>query len=389
MQDLKDLLASPDGVRFLESHDIFVAQEEFVARLQDPVQGRLTESYGAEHTRPVYALQQVYIDCTQSMLDRMALLDRLERHEDCFPFFLWIDTDLAGTDALMLRFFWPLFGKKVSVRLSAGANDQLELRFIPIDTSRVQQALDKLDTYLSQSITGRKKVTRARAKERYEQLKAVFLQRTSGVHSELNHRVTYFLLDQQAGLNPFSVLVSDFLGRDLMTAEVDLFLNHIDDAIRVFNDAVQALHARGIDPKVRPLAADYLPLTFSCLSCRRRLRLRREVQGHDHFAVASCRCQKQYRFHLGSRRLSIDNIAQAGPWSPDVSLALFMNDFVSGYVGGGSSGIYYGFVMKEVLEKVLHKRRVPILLPQPTGANDSASEPFDSLLYRYLMTPTG
>ena len=114
------------------------------------------------------------------MLDRMALLERFEPHEDCFPFFLWIDTDLAGTDALMLRFFWPLFGKKVSVRLSAGAHDHRELRFIPIEPPRVQQALDKLGVYLSQSITGRKKVTRAKAQDRYEQLKAVFLQHTSG-----------------------------------------------------------------------------------------------------------------------------------------------------------------------------------------------------------------
>ena len=386
MQDLKALLASPDGVRFLESHDIFVAQEEFLARLQEPVQPGLIAGVPPERTKPVYALQQLYVDCTQSMLDRIALLDQLERREDCFPFFLWIDTDLAGTDALMLRFFWPLFGKKASVRLSAAANDQLELRFIPTDASRLRQALDKLNSYVSQSITGRKKVTRARAKDRYEQLKAVFLQPTSRVHSELNHRVTYFLLDRQVGLNPVSVLVSDLLGCDLITAEVNLFLNHIDDGIRVFNDAVQALQARGIDPKVKPLAEDYLPLNFSCLDCRRRLRLQREVRGRDHFAVTSCKCQRKYRFHLGGRRLSVDDIARSGPWSPDVSLTLFMNDSVSGYVGGGSSAIYYGLVMKEVLEKVLHKRRVPILLPQPTGVDGGQPERFDSLLYRYLMT---
>ncbi len=349
----------------------------------------LAESLGVEHQKPIYALQQIYIDCTQSMLDRMIILDRFERHEDCFPFFLWIDTDLARTDALMLRFFWPLFGKKVSTRLSAGVYDNLELRFIPIEIPRIQQALEKLETYLSQSITGRKKVTRAHARDRYERLKAVFLQQTSGVLSELNHRVAYFLLNEQAGLDPFSVLVSDLIGRDLITAEINLFLNHLDEAISVFNDAVHGLYAEQIDPQVKPLPADYLPLHVSCSNCRRRLRLHRETQGHDHFAVASCRCQSQYRFHLGSRQLSIDDIVQAGSWSPDVSLTLFMNDFVSGYVGGGSSGIYYGLVMQDVLEKVLHKRRVPILLPQPSTVDDNDPEPFDSLLYRYLMHLTG
>lgn len=388
MQDLNDLLASPDGVRFLESQDILVDREEFVSRLQDPAQPALSESYGVEGSKPVYALQQVYLDCTQSMLDRMALLEQLEQNGDCFPFFLWIDTDLAGTDALMQRFYWPLFGKKASVRISAGANAQLELRFIPIDTATVQQGLDKLNTYLSQSITGRKKVTRARARDRYEQLREVFLENSNGVLSELNYNVTYFLLNQHAGLNPFPVIVSDLLDRDLLTEEVNLYLNRIDDVIHVFNDAVQALYKRGIDPKVKPLDADYLPLNFTCLDCHRRLRLRREVQGSDSFAVAKCKCQKQYRFHLGNSQLSMDEIVQAGPWSPDVSLTLFMNDYVSGYVGGGSSGIYYGLVMKDVLEKVLQKRRVPVLLPQPTAKNNDP-EAFDSLLYRYLMTHTG
>jgi hypothetical protein len=389
IRDLKDVLSSPDGVHFLASQDIFVAPDDFVTRLQAPVQSGLAESFGTAGQKPLYALQQIYVDCTQSMLDRMALLDRFGPHEDCFPFFLWIDTDLTGTDALMHRFFWPLFGKKVSVRLSAGAHDNRELRLVPIEMSRMQQALEKLDVYLSQSITGRKKVTRSKARDKYEQLKAVFLHQTDGMLSELNHRVAYFLLNNQAGLNPFSILVSDLLGRDLITLEINGFLNYLDEAIRVFNDTVQALHAQAIDPKVKPLAADYLPLHFSCLDCRRRLRLHREMQGSDHFAVASCKCQNHYRFHLGSRRLSIDAIVHAGPWSPDVSLTLFMNDFVSGYIGGGSSGIYYGLVMKEVLEKVLHKRRVPILLPQPSAVDANNPEFVDSLLYRYLMDHTG
>ena len=112
------------------------------------------------------------------------------------------------------------------------------------------------------------------------------------------------------------------------------------------------------------------------------------MQGRDVVAVATCRGQNRYRFHLGNHRLSIDEIVEAGSWSPDVSLTLFMNDVVSGYIGGGSSGIYYGLVMKEVLEKVLQKRRVPILLARPTRADDDP-EAIDSLLYSYLMNHTG
>ena len=387
--ELKDLLASPDGVEFLASHGIFTEHDDFVACLQAPAQAGLTDPFGTAYQKPVYALQQIYVDCTQSMLDRMAILARFEPQADCFPFFLWIDTDLAGTDVLMLRLVWPLFEKKVSVRMSPAANDQLELRSIPIEIDRVQQALDKLDVYLSQSITGRKKVARGRAKTRYEELKAVFLQQTTGTISELNHRVTYFLLHRQTRLNPVSMLVSDLLERELLPAEINVFLNHLDAAIRVFNQTVETIASQGIDPKVKPLAEHYLPLHVTCSDCRRRLRLRRETQGYDHYAVTQCKCDRAYRFYLGSRQLSMDGIAQGGPWSPDVCLTLFLNDFVSGYVAGGSSGIYYGLVMKEVLENVLQKRRVPILLPQSAGVTGHGTDSVDSLLYRYLMDQDG
>jgi hypothetical protein len=249
----------------------------------------------------------------------------------------------------------------------------------------VEQALEKLNVYLGQSITGRKKVTRSKVRAKYEDLKAVFLQQPDGRLSELNHRVMYFLLNQQAGLDPASMIVSDLLDRDLITGEINTYLNHLDAAIDTFNAAVGALQAEGIDPKVKPLAADYLPLHFSCPDCHRRLRLHRERQGPDQFATASCKCRRQYRFHLGRQELSMAAIARAGAWSPDVSLTLFLNDFVSGYIGGGSSGIYYGLVMKTVLEKVLHKRRVPILLPQATRAEREEPAEVDSLLYRYLL----
>jgi hypothetical protein len=385
MRNLNDLLKTPDGVAFLASHDILINPDHFIERLELPVQSGLIPSAGTEHHKPIYALQQIYVDCTQSMLDRIRLLHRFSSHPDCFPFFLWIDTDLSGTDALMHRFHWPLFNKEVSVRISAGAHDSRELRFVPIEVPRLEQALDKLNVYLGQSITGRKKVTRAKARAKYEQLRAVFLQQTDGMLSELNHRVMYFLLNHQAGLDPASMIVSDLLDRNLITGEINVYLNHLDAAIEAFNDAVDALRDKGIDPVVKPLAADYLPLHFSCLDCHRRLRLHRKLEGQDQFATASCKCGRQYRFHLGRHELSIDEIARAGAWSPDVSLTLFLNDFVSGYVAGGRSGIYYGLVMKAVVENVLHKRRVPILLPQATDSKHDDPAGANSLLYRYLL----
>jgi hypothetical protein len=369
---------------FLAERDMFVCQEEFAARLQAPANGALAAYFKAPQSKPVYALQQIYTDCTPSMLDRMALLRDLEQRPACFPFFLWIDTDLAGSDPLMLRMLWTVFGKQVSLRLCPAANDVRELRFIPVEPGAVQDALAKLEVYVSQSITGRKKVMRARIRERLDALRTVLLPDPTGAHSDLNHRLSCFLLDNQAKLNPRSVRVSELLASGLLTAPVNDFINRLDDAIRVFNAAAEDLQTQDIEPHVKPLAPDYLPLHVSCRDCRRRLRLRRDVEGVDQFAAARCRCGEAYRFHLGSGRLSIDAITDAADWSPDVSLTLFLNDLVSGYVAGASSGAYYGLVMAEVLQQVFGKRRVPILLPRLDG-NGAGS----GLLYRYLMEGTG
>ena len=382
MRQLKDLMACGEGLAFLAERDMFVCEADFATRLQAPPHRALADFFAAPQGKPVYALQQIYTDCTPSMLERMALLRDLEQRPACVPFFLWIDTDLAGSDPLMLRMLWTVFDKPVSMRLCRAANDVRELRFIPVDPAVVRDALAKLEAYVSQSVTGRKKVTRARIRERLEALRAVLLPDPPGMHSDLNHRLSRFLLDNQVGSNPRAVRVSELL--DLLTGPVNDFINRLDDAIRVFNAAAEALITQGIEPHVKPLAPDYLPLHVSCRACRRRLRLRRETQGVDQFAAARCRCGEAYRFHLGGRHLSIDAVTDAADWSPDVSLTLFLNDLVSGYVAGASSGAYYGLVMAEVLQRVFGKRRVPILLPRLDGGGAGGG-----LLHRYLMEGTG
>ena len=380
MRQLKDLMACGEGVAFLAERDMFVCTADFAARLQEPARGALAAHFAAPQGKPVYGLQQIYTDCTPSMLERIDLLRDLERHPACLPFFLWIDTDLAGSDPLMLRVLWSVFGKQVSMRLCPAANDVRELRFIPVDPAAVRDTLARLEVYVSQSISGRKKVTRARIRERLAALRDVLLPEPPGMHSDLNHRLSQFLLNQQAGFTPRSVRVSELLA--LLAAPVDDFINGLDDAIRVFNVTVGELQTQGIEPHVKPLAPDYLPLHVSCRDCRRRSRLRRETDGSDQFAAARCRCGETYRFHLGSGRLSIDAIADGNAWSPDVSLTLFLNDQVSGYVAGASSGAYYGLVMAQVLRQVFGKRRVPILLPQFDDTRGGG------LLHRYLMEGT-
>jgi hypothetical protein len=381
MRTLFDLVNSPEGRHFLESKAIFAAQNSFVEQLEIPADSTLAESLGLENTKLVFASQQIYLGCTQSMISRMAILRDLEQADGLFPFFLWMDTDQAGKN-LAVKFFWPLVGEDRPIRICPKAAHGIESRFVVLDPSRLQQAIDKLGMYISQSVQDREELSRVRHK--YEQLRALFLQEHVGTLSEFNHQVTYFLLNNRAELNPPSVIESDIINRGLITAEINLFLNHLDEVIKVFNETVHNLIQQGIDPIVGPLAEDYLPLNYSCQTCDRRLRLHRETKGYDQFAVATCPCGENYRFHLGSRTLAIDELAQTKRWSPDLCMLVFLNDLVSGYVAGKSSGIYYGLVMKEVLEKTLNKRRVPVLIPGSLGAKENDPGRFDCLIHSFL-----
>jgi hypothetical protein len=387
MLSLADLLKSGQGIDFLRSNGLFVVQTEFIDQLKIPEDSSLAATMGLQNTKLAYAGQQIYVDCTQSMLSRIATLKDLEQVENVSSFFLWVDTDRSGSDKLITKFYWPLFSKKKPVEICVGAVKEIESRFVKLDPARLQRAIDQLGKYLQQTVKDKnKKEGLLRAKEKYDRLRTLFVQERAGSLSEFNHQVIYFLLNIHAGLNPYSVILSEVINRGLLTPQVNLFVNHLDDAIRVFNESVHSLIRQGIDPHVRPLSEDYLPLNFSCQACNRRLRLHQETQGKDHFAVATCKCGESFRFYMGGKALTVDEIVRTNRWSPDFFLLIFLNDLVSGYVGGKSSAAYYGLVMKEVLGKVLNKRRVPVLIADSLGANTHPPNQIDSLLYRYLVT---
>src|ERR687891_95790 len=97
-----------------------------------------------------------------------------------------------------------------------------------------------------------------------------------------------------------------------------------------------------------------------------------------------CACGAFYRFHLGSRSLSVGEVAATGRWSTDVTLPIYLNDLASGIVAGRSSAMY-GMVLNEVLEKVLGRRPVPMLLPPDLPGVLAARDETKSLLQRYVM----
>lgn len=379
MRALLDVLNAAEGARWLESEGVLTDQGRFVSGLREPVCPRLAELVGAG-TPLVYAAQQVSIDYRESVLAKLRALDGLAGETTLSRVFIWVDTDRSGAHAgpNSIRLMWPLGEREHPVRISAGAFDAVEPRFVPVDPAYLTSAIDQLGAYVSQSWLRKSPAARSR----FEQLRTLFIEPAAAqTLSEFNHRVTCFVLEHHLGLRLRSVMLSDVINSGLITDQVNVFINHLDEIRLVFNQAVAELVERDIDPQVKALEDDYLPLHFSCMVDARRLRLRHLVEGRDHFAVSACRCGRTYRFHLGAQRLGIDALVETNRWSPDVCLLVFLNDLVSGVVVGKSSALY-GVVLNRAL-RAMGKDPVAMVVPESLR---QPAEPrrADSLLYDYL-----
>jgi hypothetical protein len=378
MQALANLLSSSDGLRFLESKGVFVDPKQFKDQLNAPAKPDLAEYFGIEGRKLVCSGQQIYVDYQHSVLSKIEVLQEMERYEDLFPFFLWVDTDRSGSDNLMTKFAWPDASKKGAITILPPGSREVESRFVRIDSAQLSSAIDKLETSLRQS-----NVKKKGAKDKYLRLRSFFVNGHARTLSAFNLQLTDFLLTQVLGFTPRSIMLSDQLDSPFILEAVDLFLNHVEEIVRVFNGARQSLADAGIDPQVRALEEDYLPLFYSCKADGRRLRLHHITEGNDHFAASVCKCGQVYRFYLGKDRLSMAEIARTERWSPDVCFPIFFNDLVSGYVAGKSSTIYL-IILNEVLRTVLGERPVPILVPESLKQNGTNETPIDSLIYRYF-----
>jgi hypothetical protein len=384
MQSLRDLLNSTAGRRFLESNDVFLNQDAFAARLCPPPKLDLVQLFEApEQAKPVYMLQQIYVDYRRSFVCRAVLLQTFVDDAAVFPFHLWIDTDRCGADKLSCGFTWPIAGEKVFNLIPRDSKERtVETRFASAERRTLEVLLDRLEMYITQSLPRKQEQTRARAK--YQQLRDAFLQEDGTALRAINARVTALLLSRCLDLRLPTVFTSEIYNRGLLHAAVNRCLNNITDVIRVYNSAVADLMRADIDPQVQPLDDSYLPLHYSCDIDRRRIRLLHQVQGGDHFAVGRCSCGADYRFHLGSTTLAIDELAATDRWSVDVTLPMHLNDLVSGYIGGKSS-VLYNLVFREVLSKVLGRTPIPVLVPTELAAPEADEHrPFDSLIYQFI-----
>ena len=378
MRSLAELVETTDGLTFLESEGVHVTRQPFLDRLEPPVRSGLASYLGAEQSKLVCSGQQVYVDYSQSVLKKVETLRAIADDESLFPFFLWVDTDRAGADNLATKFAWPKPSKKGAVTVLTPGTRDVELRFAGVDDSVLRGAIDKLGTSMRQT-----DITVLGAKERYETMRQLFADNDLRSLARFNLQLSNFLFTEVYRYAPPPLLLSEYLDEAVIAEEVDAFLNRLPDVIATFNGAVSSLQRQDVDPQVKPLPDDYLPLYYSCDADDRRLRLSHRADSDGHYAAADCKCGARYRFDLGTERLSVSELAATRRWSLDVCFPMFFNDLVSGFVAGKSSTLYL-IVMNYVLRDVFDKSPVPILATMDADIPDERPDDIDSLIFRYL-----
>ncbi len=93
---------------------------------------------------------------------------------------------------------------------------------------------------------------------RFEKLRQLI--EAGGTLAELSRRLTDFILDETMAFRPRPVLVSDLIASGELTPALEAILNRLPEFIATFNERIRSLQALDIEPKIRPLADDYLPL---------------------------------------------------------------------------------------------------------------------------------
>jgi hypothetical protein len=378
MRTLVELLATEDGRKLLEMRGVLTSGQEFAGALRPPARGELARHTGtAAGAVLVYAAHQVMADYPESVVAKLRAARQVADRPGVDAVLLWLDMDRAGADKMATGSVIRGRGGGLQIRLASRRHDDKEVRFVPLEQAQLDETLRKTGAWARQH--------RAAA-GRLARISDVLRAAGPGTLAQASMALTSFLLREQLGMVLPSALVSDLANGGVLIESMNDVLNAVDDVVTVFNAAIDSLAAADVDPQVHHLRTDYLPLHYSCDRDDRRCTLCRVRRGADSFAVTRCTCGASYTFHLGSRRLSIDEVAATGRWSTDVTLPLYLNDLASGVVAGRSSAVY-GMVLNEVLEKVLTRSPIPMLLPADLPAVLDAGAETESLLQRYVVGP--
>lgn len=384
-RSLADLLASVEGRRFLEQRGVHVDATHFASAMAPPRRGELTDALGLSRgDRVAYVGQQLQCDYAHSASEKFRALRDLSAEEGVEPVSLPLDTDRAGSSKWNTTLTWPGEGKRRTARLIPHRLAELEMRFAPVEPARLEEVVATVEQWHAALASGRP--VDERGERGYAGFVSALTDGPPRTLADTNRSLTAWLLRDGIGFDPPHALISELIAWGLVHDPLEHVIAHIDDVIAVFNEAVDELAAADVDPQVRHLPDDYLPLRYACPEDGRRSPLRSERRGSDRFAVMTCRsCDTEYRIHLGSRSTSLEELAATGRWSTDVTVPLYVNDLVSGVVAGQSTALY-GLVLDQITTTVLAGAPIPAFVP-PTLADPPGGE-VDSLFYACLAGTT-
>ena len=372
MRGLMALRATRAGRALLEQELIFDDPDEFSALLRPP--RFVNAAQFSRHDLPVYVHQQPYLDFRSSVVAKLlALRDLDDRVLNMRSDFIWIDTDRAASDKLGLRLYLPGPHGKVAVRFAPGGCDRHESRFIALDRDRIHEALNRMRQVVSQMPNDRKI-----SLKQFERLKPVL--ETEGTLADLSLAIAGFLFAEVLSFEPRPVRVSNLIASRSFHTALETILNRQRRFVDAVNARIRHLCAMDVDPQVKPLPADYLPLFMTCPVDSRRLRLRLERDGKTKLACATDSSGREHRLEFGQQGLTLEALDQNAQWSPDISLPMLVNYHYSGMVAGKSSALYM-LVFNTAMQEVLSMAPCPVLVPPDFEVFPGQ---FDSLLYAYL-----
>lgn len=380
MRSLSDLRRDPGGAAFLERNGVYLDPAEFVGALEPPRDPALVETLGLGGTgNLVYIGQQVCADMGPSTIAKFAAARDLVRDHGVPLAILWHDLDSTQSERYGARVVLPSGRRLRGVWLAPRALEDAEPRFIPVARERLEELIAALQTWVHYACPE----DRDAARERVMGLARALLSPEIHTLADANRAISSVMLRDRLGLDVPSVFASEMLARGLLVDSVAAYIERIDEVVSVFNRTVERLVAQDIDPQIRPLREDHLPLWFACPQDGTRLRLNRRESAGQTLASATCRCKTEYSFRLGAHPIDLSELLATERWGIDVSMPVHHNRLASGWVGGRSS-VLYALVFNAVLTEVFGQQPIPVLCPSDLGtAAETGQEP-ETLLLHYL-----
>ena len=342
MKNLGQLLEDESGRQFLRDNGVYVSLDEFSDALKEPANGGPKKVYGA---------QQLYMDYALGVSTKVAALRDLSQRK-VETDFIWIDTDRAGSDNLITRFYWPGIGvdnAKGYGSVSVKKAKHPEIRFVELD----RDYLDNTGKDFRKALEGSGKYD----PERFDRFWDNFEEKSRLVN--LNLGLTEFLFKDYFGYFPNPVVLSKNLDGEF-SRQLGNVIENMPAVIDGINGGIDYLESRDVDPQIGIKDETYLPIYVTCQNDGKRNPLRR-VDDDQPYAAANCSCGDEMKFPMG-QELSVDNIIRDATWSPDVTLPFLTNDSYSGGVVGKSSALY-GIVLNRVMRNVLEKEPIPLFVP--------------------------